>query len=250
MSRIRKDRAVILKTFEYSETSTIAVLLTREHGKIRCIARGARRRKSKFAGSLLTGNICDIVFSYKVNRGLQTLTDTETIFCFDTGNESLQSLCIFQAAMEVLNYSLYEGEADENAFDLIENFNLSLKRAADPYALFFAFEIRLLRLTGYFPHLYQCGSCGEDLRRKGFGVEILSGAVRCESCASGGMTMVSRSASEKIYNIDVENPDGMLNIVLSREERGDIGRMLHGIFKSHVEGYRIPASLSLLKGVS
>ncbi|MBD3180197.1 MAG: DNA repair protein RecO [Candidatus Latescibacteria bacterium] len=249
MSRIRKDRAVILKTFPYSETSVIVMFLAREHGKIRCMARGARRSRSKFSGTLLTGSICDIVFSYRVSRGLQTLTDIETVYSLDTGRETLERVCIFQAAMEVLNYSLFEGEPDAGPFDLIENFILSLKESADPFTLFFAFEIRLLRLTGYFPHIYECGCCRADTVEKGFSVDISSGEIRCQDCSRRGMTAVSGEAAEKIYDIDVENLSEMLNIELNKKLRGEIGRMLHGIFRLHVEGYRAPASLGLLKGV-
>ncbi len=248
MSRIRKDRAVILRTYDYSETSTIAALLTREHGKIRCIAKGAKRPGSKFAGALLTGSICDIIFSYRVNRGLQTLSDADPVFCLDTGNQTLERVCIFQAAIEVLNHSLFEGEPGREPFDLIEDFSFSLDGAADPFALFFAFEIRLLRLIGYFPDIYRCSLCGADLRAKPFRLDIQTGEVSCSGC--GGKTPpVSRQAAAKIYNIDVEKLGEILNIELTERERSEIGRALHGIFRVHVEGYRVPSALGLLKGV-
>ena len=248
MSRIRKDRAVILRTYCYSETSTIVVFLARDHGKIRCIAKGARRPGSKFAGVLLTGSICDIVFSYRVNRGLQTLIEADPVFCLDTGSQTLERVCIFQAAIEVLNRSLYEGEPEREPFNLIEDFCLSLAGAADPFALFFAFEIRLLRLTGYFPDIYQCSRCGTDLIGDAFFLDVQTGEVRCAGCSKSPPS-VSGRASARIYNIDVENLGEILNIELTERERSEIGRVLHGIFKVHVEGYRVPSSLGLLKGV-
>jgi DNA repair protein RecO len=213
------------------------------------MAKGARRQKSGFHGLFLTGSICDIIFSYRENRGLQTLTEIDSVFSIDIGGESLERICIFQAAVEVLNYSLYEGEADPRPFDLMESFSRSLSNAADPWALFFAFEIGLLRLTGYFPHIFSCGRCGTDLRGGEFGIAVETGDVRCSDCAGGGMKIIGEEAARIIYDIDVENLDEILNIEIGKRSRGEIGRILHGIFRNHVEGYDTPASLGLLKGV-
>ena len=95
MSEILKDRAVVLRTYDYGETSLVVSFLTRSYGKVRMLAKGAKREKSSFAGALRTGNIGEIVFYFKPDRGLQLLKEIESGNVFENAVEMWFAL--FQA---------------------------------------------------------------------------------------------------------------------------------------------------------
>ncbi|HSG27614.1 MAG TPA: DNA repair protein RecO, partial [Candidatus Krumholzibacterium sp.] len=140
MSRIIKESAVILKTFDFSESSLIAVTLTAEHGKIRVLAKGARRGRSPFQGVLRTGNIAEIVYYDKGGEGLRTLREAAAEYSFDTAGAELDRVCILQAGIEIVDRTSPERGADEGVFSVLEGFVRNIRAARDPWLLLFWLE--------------------------------------------------------------------------------------------------------------
>ncbi len=247
---ILKDYAVVLKTFDYSESSIIAVFLTRKHGKIRVLAKGVKRKKSGVSASFMTGNICEIVFYSNVGRDLQILKEIDCRSSFSDVGKDLKRLSIFQAALELVDRSVIEQETDEGIFNLIETFFALLPLVDDPWAAFFTFETKLLKLIGFFPSILKCDKCGKTLAGEGFGINSSSWCARCEKCVTEGMILISVSASSILIDMENRPMNDIVDLRLDRKDRREIGRFLHEIFRAHVEGYKLPSSLGLLKGVN
>jgi DNA repair protein RecO (recombination protein O) len=250
VSEIIKDRSVVLKTYPYGESSVVAVVLTRSHGKVRLLAKGARSSRSALQGSLRTGNVSEIVFYSRPDRGLQLLKEIGIVETFEAGGGDLERLCLFQAGLEIVDRSVVERSADERAFDLIERFMRLLPAASDPWALFFALEIDVLKLAGSFPSTAACASCRRSLDGSAFGIEAASGLVSCASCGSAKGRMLSIAASALVRRMDTLGLEGAGGERLDRSERKEIGELVHRFFVSHVEGYRLPYALRLCKGVN
>jgi DNA repair protein RecO (recombination protein O) len=250
VSEIIKDRAVVIKTYEYGESSVVAVALTRSHGKMRFLAKGARRPKSALQGVVRTGNVCEVVMYYRPERGLQTLKEAETVETFESRSGDLERLCLFQAGLEIVDRAVVEREADEQVFDLIETFMRILPTAGDPWALFFALEISVLKMIGSFPSTAACGRCQRSLEGSPFAVEPVSGLVSCPACGGKGSRALSNAASSAVASMERLGVEGSVGIRLGRAERKDIGELLHRVFVSHIDGYRLPYALRLCKGVN
>lgn len=248
VSEILKDRAVVLRTYDFRESSLISVVLTRSHGKVRLLAKGAKRRGSPFFGNLRTGNVCEIVFYFRPERGLQLLKEIESERVFMKADGDLDRLCILQAGLEVINHSVSETETDERMMDLLEHFMDGLEPAADPWLVFYTLEVGLLKITGLFPSTGACGRCGKELQDESFGIEPTSGVVACSSCMGEGMRMLSQSASKLLEGMAREGFGGVEGRRLSREERRELGEILHHIFLNHVDGYRLPRALAMISG--
>ncbi len=246
MSEIVKDRAVVLRTYEYGETSLIVSVLTRELGKIRLLAKGANRKGSPFAGALRTGSIGEIVFYYKQDRGLQSLKEIESRNVFENYVEDLEKLCIFQAGLEVVDRAVIERETDERAFDLLEEFIVTLPGADDAWAVLFALYVRLLKMSGVYPSTSSCALCGKDLTG-GFEAAPRAGRVTCGKCGSGDTIFISAKSAKILSGMERGEFEGS---TLGAQERKEIGRFLHHLFLHHVEGYRLPNALNILKEVN
>jgi len=250
VSEIVKDRAVVLRTFPFGETSTIAVLLTRTRGKVRLLAKGARGGRSPFAGSLRTANVCEIVFYSREERGLQLAKEIEGASAFEPATADLERLCLLQAGLEIVDRSVVERSADERLFDLLETFMRRLSPAADPWALFFAFEVGVLKLAGSFPSTRACGRCGRELGAEIFAVDPASGAVTCVACGDRSARPLSPGAAEALALMDRGGIDGVEHAMLGPRERKEIGELIHHVFTNHMDGYRLPYALRLCKGVN
>ena len=246
MSEIVKDRAVVLRTYEYGETSLVVSVLTRKLGKIRLLAKGANRARNSFAGALRTGNIGEIIFYYRQDRGLQSLKEIESRNIFENYVEDLEKLCIFQAGLEVVDRSLVEREADERIFDLLEGFIEALPRVDDAWAVLFTLYVQLLNMSGVYPSTSDCGACGKELTGA-FKAVPQTGRVTCRGCGSEDAFFVSVSSAELLRRMERGDFEGL---ALGSKERKEIGRLLHYLFLHHIEGYRMPGALNILKEVN
>jgi DNA repair protein RecO (recombination protein O) len=250
VSEIIKDRAVVLKHYDYGESSIVAVALTRSHGKVRILAKGARRSKSALQGVLRTGNLCEVILYFRPERGLQVLKEIETVSTFETPRGDLERLCLFQAGLEIIDRSIVEREADETVFDAFETFMRLLPEAADPWPVFFALEIAVLKTIGSFPSTASCGRCRRHLDGEPLAIDPLSGLVTCLSCAGRGKRALSGGSSSAISGMERSGVAGAAGLSLARAERKEIGELIHRLFVHHVDGYRLPNALRLCKGVS
>src|SRR5258707_13373666 len=87
-----KALALVLRTTDWSETSRIATLWTREFGKVRVLAKGGRRLKSNFETALALLTVCSIVFLRKSSGGLDLLTEAQVVERFPRLRQDLRAL--------------------------------------------------------------------------------------------------------------------------------------------------------------
>lgn len=182
-----REPAICLRASDYSETSQIVTFLTRGGGRVRLIAKGAKRAKSKTGGAIDLLVEGELVFTISRSGGLGTLMEfTET-----TTRRELRG------DVERLNAALYlieltgEMVADEDphpeVFDLLHN---ALERLAQPEAPMLAVVVyflwRLLRHVGLLGALDACVSCGQAMAgARGTDVWFSSsqGGLVCDACA-------------------------------------------------------------------
>ncbi|HEV2296652.1 MAG TPA: DNA repair protein RecO [Tepidisphaeraceae bacterium] len=182
------DRCICLRKVAYSETSQILLLLARQHGLVRVIAKGAHRTtkagSSKFGGGIDLLDLADAVFTHDPERELSTLTE----WCLRNGHLELRSnlrgMYLAQYAAELVAMLIEEHDPHPDLFDRLEH---TIKELATGRAeeAFLAFELDLLREAGYLAELVHCVSCGRDAA--GSEATFFSpggGGVVCRHCES------------------------------------------------------------------
>jgi DNA repair protein RecO (recombination protein O) len=244
---ILKDRAVILRTWEYGETSLVVSALTKEGGKSNFLAKGAKRAKSPMHGRFRTGNIGDIVYYDKPGRALKLVKEFSAGPVLDSSGADFERLCIFQAGLELAGRAAEGDEQDGSIFDLVEAFSVGLAHGADPWAAFFVLETMLLSASGLMPEIELCDRCKKELAGCGFSVNPTSGAVECSGCAPGEGTLSPDSCAllEEMASAGFE---GLGGLTVDAQARREIGTLLHRMLTHHMDGYRLPGSLGMLKG--
>src|SRR5438477_2573853 len=159
------DRCICLRKFEYSETSQILTLLSREHGLLRVIARGAHRTTkagaSKFGGGIDLLDLADAVFTHAPEKQLATLCEWTLRDGHLDLRRNLRALYLGLYAAELVAALIEEHDPHPELFDRLKRVLHELSTARIEEA-FLAFELDLLRETGYPPRLDQC-TCGQSI---------------------------------------------------------------------------------------
>lgn len=158
-----KSEAVVLRRFDYSDTSQIVWAYTRDFGKEKLIAKGAKRVGKNALGPLDPLTHIHLVFLDKQREGLRTLTEWELIDSFEGLRQDLDRLYLASYAVELVNELTEVGEPNSKVFGILTRILSRLCVDDDHHKLIFAFEFALLRALGYLPEVTRCAHCGGGL---------------------------------------------------------------------------------------
>lgn len=158
-----RTEAVCLRKVDYSETSQVLRFYSREHGKICCIAKGSRRRKSAFHGAFDLLGVYDLIRIDKQTESLDILTQSEAVRGFPRLAADYARFSAACYVAEFVDAFTAEGLAVEGLYPAtIETLERLDRGAAIPDAVF-SFEARALHALGYFPRLRECGLCRKKI---------------------------------------------------------------------------------------
>ena len=238
MSR-EKSTAIILRLVEFSETSLIVTVLTRDFGKLTAMAKGARRKKSPFEGALDLLAICRIVFLHKSSGAMDLMTEAKLERRFRSASKNLDRLYSGYYVAEMLNRMTDDADPHPELFELAERTIVLLDDQTTPvFGTLLRFELRMLTLLGHRPMVNRCVRCGNedstDRRRIYFG--LLDGGLLCEQCRPGKTNVLS-VARESIQFVDrVAQPEeGWQTIELEQANKSEI-RQLMNRYITHLLG--------------
>lgn len=176
--------ALVVRGTDWSETSRITTLFTREFGKVRALAKGGRRIKSSFdvAFDLLT--VCEIMVIRKGHGGLDLLTEARMVEQFPVLRKNLPALYGGYYVAELLADGTQDYDPHEPLFDAALE-TLRALGTGDVPAAVSAFELVWLRELGYSPRLDACAGCGAELLEPTAPVcySPSAGGVLCPGCA-------------------------------------------------------------------
>ncbi|MFM9069255.1 MAG: DNA repair protein RecO, partial [Planctomycetota bacterium] len=150
-----KSMAIVLRVVEFSETSVITTLFTREFGKIGALAKGARRPKSPFESALDLLAVCRVVFLRKSTDALDLLTEAKLERRFRAASRSLNRLYAGFYVAELLRELTDQGDPDPSLFDLANQTLQAIDGAEELFPTVLRFELGLLRLLGHMPTLFE-----------------------------------------------------------------------------------------------
>lgn len=149
---IEKISAIVLQTRKFGDSSKIAVLFSKEHGKISVLAKGAFNPKSKFAGSLQVSNQIDAQVYIKTNKELHTLSACEISQNRFNVQKDNTKLGLFLVSSEFISRTLREGEINTRLFKNFEYLLDSLNKNSDIYYQSLKFIFDLIDEIGFaFP---------------------------------------------------------------------------------------------------
>ncbi|HYI44673.1 MAG TPA: DNA repair protein RecO [Actinomycetota bacterium] len=177
MPGLYKDEGIVLKTIKLGEADRIITLLTRENGKVRAVAKGIRKTKSRFGGRLEPFTRARLMI-YK-GRNLDTITSVDVVDSFDSVRMNYLRLTSAATLVEVVEKITPDRERSLSVYSLLLAGLQALTTRPGPTILP-AFLVKLLSVSGYHPQLTVCVGCGASDDLMGFSPGM-GGAV-CEDC--------------------------------------------------------------------
>ncbi|HVE47876.1 MAG TPA: DNA repair protein RecO [Acidimicrobiales bacterium] len=179
-SRLYRDQGVVLRTIKLGEADRIVTLVTPGHGKVRAVAKGVRKTKSRFGSRLEP--ISHVSLLMYEGRDLDIVTQAETLDHFRLIREDLDRMGRAQSLLEVVDQVAQEREPSARLYSMLVGALRSLA-ARDAPLLLAAFFWKLLSAEGAHPLLEQCATCGapEDL----VAFDLVEGGALCRSCRRG-----------------------------------------------------------------
>ncbi len=193
--RSYKTEAVVLRSLRFGEADRVLHLYTLERGRVGALAKGVRKTKSRFGGRLEPLSHVEAIL-HQGSGELQTVTGVDLIRSHRAAREDPYRLGVGLVGAEAMLRLFHEQEKNPRAFGALTRFLDLLdelpsrapeRPRLDPLGL--SFQLKLLWLSGYLPHLGSCAECGVEGPLAGFSPR--AGGVVCRACstASGALAL-------------------------------------------------------------
>lgn len=184
--RFESAEAIVLDVFDLHDRDRLVTFLTREKGKKKGVASGARTKHSRFAGQLQPLAKVQVTWFEKEGRELARLSSVELVRPARRLNEDLEGILTGSyLADHVLEFA-QEDEASDLLFRLLDSTLEALEGGVDRNLAARYFEAWVLRLTGIFPAPTSCPLCGNPLAPRGALLPHGGEGLICFDCAEAG----------------------------------------------------------------
>ncbi len=199
-----KTEAVVLRSFRFGEADRVLHLYTLERGRVGAVAKGIRRTKSRFGARLEPLSHAELLL-HQGSGELATVTGAELVRAHRDAREDPYRLSVGLVGLEAMLRLFIEQERNPRAFAALTRFLDALdatppsraeEPALDPLGL--SFQLKLLWLSGYLPHLTSCAECGAEGPLVGYSPR--AGGAVCERCAADSLPL-SRGAIRGIEGL-------------------------------------------------
>jgi len=232
---LRETEAVVLRTHRLGEADKIASLFTRHWGRLRGVAAGALRPKSRFGGTLEPLSYVRLWLFERENRDLLRLNSAELIESFFEMQKDYRVQVAAQYVAEVSERFLPEREVNERAFRLLLAVLRGMKRSGEINRPLLYFNYWLLRLGGFLPDLAHCAACGRALGEEGYYGPGSEGLL-CAGCRTSQTSLTVSAAS---LGMLATRCQGTLDLWLAGEKAPagvrEARRFLEELIESHLE---------------
>lgn len=241
---ICKTEGIVIRGFRMSQTSKVVLLFSREYGKLRLAARGARRPKSKFGASLEPMTWGTYLFYKQENRDLQTLTEGDILYVFEGIKRSYQRVVCASSVCELLDHMTEDEDPNALLFsvalDALRWMETVPEKALE--APLWYFQLKAASALGYRPHLSGCVSCGQRLSGSRAWFSPLLGGTLCENHRQEGMA-IKKATVDFMEHLQVHRPDRVDLKQFESVDRVEVNRVLRGFLMHHIESRRRIRSL-------
>ena len=178
--RTYNTHGVVLKQMPLGEADRLLTLYTPDKGKLRAVARGVRRTKSKLAGHVEP--LVHVRVSVAEGKTLDVIAEAETVRSFRSLRENLQQISRAVYLTDLVERFSAEQSPNEEVFDLLLGAFVELESDRAPGQLMRYFEVQLLARSGFGPELHRCVDCFNALEPGDHLFSCSRGGILCPNC--------------------------------------------------------------------
>ncbi len=230
------SRGVVLRTYRLGETSKVVVCYTRDYGKVRLVAKGARKGGSRFGAALEPMMVSGVVFYLKEGRDLHLLSSADIEHDEAALRRDPVRMAYASALVELVDRLVPDGEPVRGLEEALE---AGLRAAADAPeedldALLWRFAMALARRLGYEPQTGSCVVCGGP-PGVGPGFSPLLGGAVCPECLRNGRAEGAAGGDVAALALDLARGERVHSIGLEAPLRDDVTDVLLSFLESHTD---------------
>lgn len=226
-----RDAAIVLRTHKLGEADRIVTMLTRGRGKVRAVAKGVRRTRSKFGARLEPGMVVDVQ-CYE-GRNLDTVTQAEGLASYGEAiSHDYDAWTAANAMLELCDHLISENEVAPQQFVLLAGGLSSLASGEhEPRMVLDSYLLRTMAIAGWAASFYNCARCGAPGPHRGFNVAI-GGAV-CPVCRPLGSSAPAPETFILLGELQAGDWDGAE--ASARQNRTEASGLVAAYLQWHLE---------------
>ncbi|HEY5673518.1 MAG TPA: DNA repair protein RecO [Malonomonas sp.] len=202
---LQRSEAVILRHVDYGESDRIVSLMTAGHGLQKGFARAARKSRKRFGSSLEP--FSQVIVHWRAGKGaLWSLQETELLEARAGLRTDFHRLTLASYGVELVELLVEEAQPHPLIYELLCHFLDYLSRGGDVKAARLLFELRLVYLLGYIPHLLHCSECLKIFAAEPIRFDALRGGCLCLACAgSSGLAVDLKTIGSLARTLNVSH---------------------------------------------
>jgi len=224
-----RSDAFVLRTYRLGETDQIIVLLTREFGKLRAVARRSHSPRRHTAGYYQPLMLLHAIVFGRPGQPLYRMHSSDIVQALRPLHEDFTLLRCGLYMTELIDVATHEREPAPELFALLHQTLQQLTRTAAPVLLLRLFELRLLMVSGYTPQLFACAHCGGDLQPHACTFSPRLGGLLCAVCAATArQTLTVSPATIACLRLALESEATEASLTrLAATEQQQLEQLLH-----------------------
>lgn len=227
-----RDQGIVLRGIRLGEADRILSIYTQAHGKVRAVAKGVRRAKSRFGGRLEPFTHVEIVL-YRGRGELDTVTEAEIVTRYPRLRSDYAAFCAAGAMADALERATPDHEPNVRYLVLLRGGLGALDDGAtDPALCAYAFLAKLASMAGLHPTLEVCVGCGAAERR---GFSFDGGGVVCSSCIGRADPKASAGAIDAWSGFLSHGWDELRAEAMEQRVKGEVAGLLLGFCRWQME---------------
>ncbi len=239
---LKQSEAIVLRTYPLREADLLVTLFTRSEGKVKGVARSAKRSKRRFGGALEPLTQVRVYYDDRAGQELARLDSCDILESPLSGQLDYPRVVALEHVAEVLDELLPDREANDTIFRLTASV-LQQLRAGSIWMPLMYFQLWVVRLVGFLPELTECAACGEELNGSRAYYHALADGLMCpqhKRLASSELKPESRMLASQMFRAPVEN---FASDDAGQGRHPDLRRLLIQIMERHLEKKLVTASM-------
>ncbi|MBF0122076.1 MAG: DNA repair protein RecO [Candidatus Omnitrophica bacterium] len=244
---IISTEALVLRVMDHRETSRLAFFFTKKCGKVIGVLKGIRKDPKKFGSSVDKFSVNDIVFYQYRNSEIHLVSQCDMKEFFYDIRRDDRKITAAEYAAELVNKIMPLEERNPAVYDLLIDYLRAVGESEDLGRMVRMFQVKILSLSGFRPHIDSCVRCGKDVKERSR-FSMIRGGLLCSQCEGRDHQTVAVSAGSvaTLLYIEKNTWSSCLKLRMPAGIKQELGSILNNFLVFHL-GKNIRSSSYLSK---
>jgi len=231
---LKESEAIVLRSYPLRESDLLVTFFTRSEGKVKGVAKAAKKSRKRFGGALELVTIVRVYWDDREKQELARIDSCEVLDSPLTEPLDYRRLAALGHVAEMLDELLPDREANDAIFRLAVSVLRSLG-GQEIWGPLTYFDLWMARLTGFLPELSECVMCGSPLNGSRAYYHALVDGLMCQNdkrLASSELSSESRALAEQMFRAPVDSFSGE---PWPKRRGGDLRKMIVQLLERHMD---------------